>query len=78
MSDCVDWAPTDDRSLMVQLQLQQGGPTAPEEGHALKVVVGIALFGVVALMVIEVIEWAHRIRRVGGLTTWWSHQPGMA
>ncbi len=63
---------------MVQPQAQ-GGPTAPEEGHALKVVVGIALFGIVALVVIEAIEWAHRVRRAGGLTAWWSltpRQPG--
>jgi hypothetical protein len=61
--------------------VQQGGAAAPEDGHALKVVVGIALFGIAALMVIEAIEWAHRLRRTGRLTgAWWPNptEPDMA
>ena len=50
------------------------GGTAPEDGKALKVVVGIALVGLIALAVIEALECAHRVRRAGGLSRWW-HRP---
>ena len=59
---------------------------APEEGGALKLVVGIALLGMIALLAIEAIECAYRVRRAGGLRAWWRlphppqhyNQPGLA
>ena len=45
---------------------------APEDAHGLKVVVGLACLGLIALAVIELLELEHRVRKAGGVSAWWS------
>lgn len=51
------------------------GQVNAEEGRALKLVVSIALLGILAVAIIEVLECVHRVQRAGGFRAWWRVAP---